>query len=999
MSASGERSDAPRRASRAGLLKLVALSAAGAAALAGLYAALGFWVAPKVIRSQVVGLIAEKYDRKASLGEVRFNPFTFKLEAHDFSLPDADGKQMAGFQRLAVDFSVASLWRGGLVFNEIRLDAPRARLVRRPDGRLNIEDLIPPKKEDEPPQKVRIDHLEVRGGRAEVVDLARKAPFARTFSPIGFTLKNFSTVQDDGSYVLNALSERGEGLAWRGTLALNPIASRGSFAFTKVQVRPLWELAREAAPFEVTGGELGLSGSYRVAMKDETPELGLEIGQAKVVGVGLRAPGAEADWITLPEVAVSNVVVDAPRQSVTVGLVEATAPQVTAWTEKGGALNLARYAPPAAAPSPADKAQGADGAVAGPQWKIALPELRVRGARIDFEERSTGRPVRIVASPLDLSVKGFALPLAAPLQVEASTSVDGGGHAAARGQVTFADVVSAEFDVEAGQLDLVRLQPYVEQSAALQLRSGKASAKGHVSYVAGGSTRFDGAAQIDGLHTVDAILSQDFVNWRSLRLDGISARSQPLAVKVREVTALEPYAKVVIGPNYVMNITTVLDPKGAATRAAAAPPPQPKPKPALFKRKPKAAPAPPPPPAPARQALPVEIALVRVQDGRMDFADLSIQPNFAAGIQSLDGTIKGLSGRQDARAAVDLTGEVDRFSPVRIEGEVNYFAARSYTDVAMSFQNMEMTTFTPYSGKFAGYRINKGKLNVDLKYHIDDQKLNADHRVVINQLELGEKVESADAVKLPVKLIVALLKDRHGVIDIPIAISGTLDDPKFRVWPVIWKVVGNLMVKVATSPFALLGALAGSGEELQYIDFAPGAAALDPAGRERVADLSKALAERPALNLEIPMPVSTALDKAALVKARFDGQLAAAAAERLGKRAKPGAAEAALADPKTRQAILEDLYRDEFGARPDAPKGEGGKDEQRTAQIAWLEERLQGRIAVSDEDLRSLGKARAEAVQAALLNGGAIEPSRVFITAQQPSQDKDGAVKMALSLS
>ncbi|MGH6998176.1 MAG: DUF748 domain-containing protein, partial [Phenylobacterium sp.] len=673
--------------------------------------------------------------------------------------------------------------------------------------------------------------------------------------------------------------------------------------------------------------------------------------------------------------------------------IEASEPSVKAWTEQGGAINLMRYAP--AKPAPA-----AGGAAPAPAWKVALPELRVVRGKVEFEERSTGKPVRVVASPLSVTIRGLALPIAAPVQVEAATGVDGGGRLAAIGTVTL-DKVSAVLDIDAAHLDLVRLQPYIDGGPALKLLSGKASAKGRVTYAADGAAKFEGMAQVDDMHTVDSALEQDFINWRSLRLDGLSAQSQPLAVKIREVTAREPYAKVVIGPNYVMNTTAVLNPKAAAEQAAAAavaPPPAAKPKVSLFAKKPKTAPPPPPPPPARTQALPIEIGLVKVVSGRMDFADMSITPHFAAGIESLDGTIKGLSGRQDARAEVDLNGEVDRFSPVKISGQVNYFAVRSFTDVAMSFQNLEMTTFTPYSGKFAGYRINKGKLNLDLNYRIDDRKLDANHHVVINQLELGEKVDSTDATKLPVKLIVALLKDRHGVIDLPIPISGTLDDPKFRVWPVIWKVVGNLFTKIATSPFALLGALGGGGDELQFIDFAPGAAALNEASGQKVAQLGKALVERPALNLEIPMAVDPAADRAALVQKRLDAQLTAAANARLGKKASAAAAQDALADPKTHRAILEALYRQQLGVKPEPPKTED-KAQALDAEIAWLEDKLRGQITVSDEDLRQLGKARAEAVQAALLDDGQINAARVFITAQSVSDAKDGPVRMTLSLS
>ncbi|WP_374573348.1 DUF748 domain-containing protein [Phenylobacterium sp.] len=993
-------SKTPRR--RGGLI-VAAWVALGAALLVGLYAAAGFWLAPRIIKSQVVSQVAERYHRTASLGEVRFNPFTLKLQADGFSLPDADGAPMIGFDRLTVDLSAASIWRGGLAFNEIALDAPRVRLVRRPDGRLNVQDLIPPPSGG-PMPKVMIDHLAVRRGRVAVVDQARETPFTKSFSPVGFTLNNFSTVKEGAAYVLNAVSERGEGLSWRGVLGLSPLASRGTFVLTKVKVAPLAELAGEALPFGVTGGELGLSGGYRFALNGQKLTLQVDVGDLGLSGVGLRARGADADWISLPQVKVSKVHVDVPARTVSVGAVEATDPAVSAWLEPGGEINLARYAPAPSAKAAAPAAANAP-AKAEPDepWKVALPDLRVRSAKVDFEDRSLGEPVRLTAAPLDVSVTGLALPLAAPVQVEASAGLDGGGRVAAKGTVKL-DKIAADLDVEAAGVELPRFQHYLDKSVSLRLLSGRLSTKGHVAYAAKGPIRFTGAAQVDRLHTVDTILGEDFVNWRSLRLDGISVRTEPLAVKVRQVVAREPYARVVIGPNYVMNVATVLSPEGAAPPPPAAPPPAPKSK--MLKLGPftktKREPAPPRPERAPRQALPVEVALVKVENGKMDFSDLSLEPHFAAGIQALDGTIKGLSGRQDARADVDLTGQVDRYSPVKIDGQVNYFAARSFTDVKMSFQNMELTTFSPYSGKFAGYRINKGKLNVDLHYNIDDQKLDAKHHVVIDQLELGDRVDSADAVKLPVKLVIALLKDRHGVIDVPIEVVGTLDDPKFRLWPVIWQVVRNLMVKIATSPFALLGSL-GGGEDLQYIDFAPGGAVLDETGRQKTAALVKALAERPALNLEAPMAVSPAVDRPALAEARFQAALSAAATAKLGKRAdKAGAVEAALAEPKTRKAILEDLYRKQFGAKPEIPKPEpapdGAKVDATQAAVAWLEDKLRGGIGVSDEDLQALGRERARAVQSALLADGQLAASRVFVTAQPFLDSRTAPVRMTLSL-
>jgi hypothetical protein len=194
---------------------------------------------------------------------------------------------------------------------------------------------------------------------------------------------------------------------------------------------------------------------------------------------------------------------------------------------------------------------------------------------------------------------------------------------------------------------------------------------------------------------------------------------------------------------------------------------------------------------------------------------------------------------------VDLRGEVDQFSPVSINGEVNVLSAALYTDLTMSFHNIELSIFNPYSGRFAGYDIAKGKLTTDMHYKVVDRKLDAQHHIVIDQLEFGEKTASKEAVSLPVKLAVALLKDRNGVIDLPLPITGSLDDPKFRLAPIIWKVLVNLLEKAVTAPFALLGSLFGSGPELQFIDFQPGSNELSTAESDKVKALVKALDQRP----------------------------------------------------------------------------------------------------------------------------------------------------------
>ena len=217
----------------------------------------------------------------------------------------------------------------------------------------------------------------------------------------------------------------------------------------------------------------------------------------------------------------------------------------------------------------------------------------------------------------------------------------------------------------------------------------------------------------------------------------------------------------------------------------------------------------------------------------MNFSDYNIRPNFSAEIQALTGTVTSLSTAFDSRATVDLAGNLGEFSPVTISGTIQPFAFDRFTDIGLLFENISLPVLNPYSGQFAGFNISKGKLTTDLHYLITDRKLDAKHRIRIDQLEWGEASEFKGEATLPVKFATALLRDRHGVINLDIPVKGTLDDPTLRIGPIVWQIIRNLIVKAVTAPFALLGALFAGAEEAQFVDFAPGDAALDTMTSER----------------------------------------------------------------------------------------------------------------------------------------------------------------------
>ena len=433
-----------------------------------------------------------------------------------------------------------------------------------------------------------------------------------------------------------------------------------------------------------------------------------------------------------------------------------------------------------------------------------------------------------------------------------------------------------------------------------------------------------------------------------------------------------PYARVIIAKDETINVVEIMTPA--------------KPAPA-YQMTVQVATAEGPPP----QETQVRIDTVAIEDGSLNFADFWIQPNYAVSIQQLNGSVVGLSSDEASRAKIALEGKVDRYAPATIDGEMNLLSATLFTNIRLKFAGVDMTSVTPYSGRFAGYEIEKGKLSIDVTYKVENRALDAKQKFVIDQLQLGDKVKSPDAVSLPLKLAVALLKDRNGVIDIDLPMTGSLDDPKFRLGPLIWKAFVGLLTKIATAPFALIGSLFGGGPEINFVEFEPGAILLDPAGQEKMATVKKALVERPALQVDVPMAYSAELDGGLIERQALDASLAKLAGSQkklLGGRPDEEEVKEMLADPEERFEILAKHFRAEAGAEAplpgDAAAIEALKKKERTPEAlatanaaiedAWIEKH-----PATTEQMESLGKARGQSIQEALLGGGEVDPARVFL--------------------
>ena len=603
----------------------------------------------------------------------------------------------------------------------------------------------------------------------------------------------------------------------------------------------------------------------------------------------------------------------------------------------------------ATAAAPAEPSVQAAAPASPGLWQVALNDVQLRGWRVHLEDRVPQPPVPLQIGPLDLDLQGFASSGEQPFNLRLASSVGPQGHLEASGEVLLKPLGS-QLKVLARDLDLRPAQAYISPFVHLELRSGLLGGDLAVDLqnLAPLAFTVSGHAEVSQLHTLDTLKGRDFVRWQKIDLDDLDYRHGE-QLQIGKVRLQQPYARFIINEDLSTNVKELLVPQP-----------------------PKA------PPTTPGKPLQVLVGGVEINEGSANFADFSLTPNFATALQQLNGRIGTLDNQSAKPATVDIRGTVDRYAPVTIKGHLTPFSLLEQLDIATRFQRVELTTLTPYAGKFAGYKIHKGRLNLDLHYRIEKGRLNADNKVLLEDLQLGERVDSPSATDLPVRLAVALLKDRHGNIDIALPVQGDLNNPEFSVVPIVWQTLHNLVMRAAQAPFKLIAGLVDGGEEsLDSVTFAAGSSALDEPARDNLGKLARALQQRPSLRLEVEGMSQQAADGPLLAEQRLQREYREIWYRILQRRGdKVPTAASQLAVPEEMQAtLLEGIYRARLKQQPPGEWRELSKPE-RAARLHWA---VLESWAQSQPLLRRLAQDRARAIKAWLVEEGQLADERIYL--------------------
>jgi hypothetical protein len=930
------------------------------------YAVLGFLVAPAVLKAKLPAALSRLLGRPVSVARVRVNPFALSLTLDGFSVKERDGADFLGWDRLYVRLDGSSLWTRAVSFAAIELVRPYGSVVVERGGQLNFADIAArlgqPKAGPEPSGKggiLRIGHLSVQGARLAFLDRSLARPFATTLGPVSLDLTGFSTGRDSRNpYDCTGRTEAGETFRWTGAFGLEPLASRGTFAIGDLRLAKYQPYYQDRLALRVADGLASAQAGYAFQWSAGTHVMQLLDGSLDLVRLQLVRPGAAAPEVVLPQVQARGIQADLVARSVTLGSLDLQGGKVSVTRAADGSLSLANLLTPAPGPVPP----------AAP-LRLSLKALRLQGCQVAFRDLVPVRPVQLLAQDIDLSLRDLTLDPACRAGLKLAMKLNGRGTFTAEGTVSPLRP-AADLTLKLQGLDLPPLDPYLAPAMDVRVNRGTLGLEGRLSGVfANGPAAFaafKGDLRLDRFEAADGARREPFLGYRSLALAGLDLRTNPDRLAIRSVDLVGPDPRLEVAQDGSTNV-------GRALKLGQAP-----------VARPLAALGAALPPSPAREE-PVRLSIgrTRITEGRLSFVDRSLEPNAALLITNLAGSATSLSTEPDTQSALDFQGLAGGIAPLRIQGRAVPLRKDQDTDVTVTIQSSALSDFNPYAIKYLGYAIHKGQLDLDAHVQIKERKLQALFKTRMDQFYLGDKTPGPDAVHLPVKLCLAILRDRRGVIDLDLPVDGSLDDPDLHYGRIIWKAVLNVMGKVVASPFTLLAHLGGGQDhDLSFVGFAPGSAEPDALAATKAQALAKALAERPELGLELEGTADPVADAGALKHQALEQEL-------LALQAASGAAQAALV-PDQRAQWLQAAFRKAFPAVPGAAAVQ-------PPPPAEMEQQLLGTFTVSADELRELAARRARALVKLMLDDQ-VDRARLFEVTGGEHAAKEGGSRVYFGL-
>ncbi|KVV39531.1 AsmA family protein [Burkholderia territorii] len=927
--------------------------------------------------------------------------------------------------------------RNVLHFDEIRLDRPVVDLARDKQGVLNVEKLAGPPAaagkpaasgaaastaaaasaasgvkveaaaKEAPPLDLTIRHFAIDGGTINVDDRVPATPTAMSLTKLAATLDGFTLQgKTPAKYTLSTSLSRGGDVKAEGAFSLAAKQADTKLTVDALALPALQPYLGEATRARVLDGTLGASVNAKADWGKTPLDAQVADSTVSVKSLKLATPDAKAPAIVLPDASAKIAKVDVAARIAEIASVDATGLALDVKRMKDGKIDLAALGEPAQAAVP-QRTVARKAAAAAPSWHYRIDALNVKESSATFTDLSTPRPVKLAIKPLDLSVQKISDDMTKPLPVQLKATLNRKGAVNVSGDVT-AQPLKLGLKINGNRLDAAAFEPYFGSALNATIASALLNAQGNLTFAQVKDTpraTYRGDVALVDVRMLDKATSDPFAGWRSLALSNLKVNydEKGTDVDAARVTFSNFYGRVLLDAQGRLNLKDVVaketGPAQSLTRDASktepvplspgVTPPAAAQAASVAAAQQASAPAAasatvvvkaaPPPQNPVR----MHFGQLVLQNGRVTYTDNFIKPNYTANLVAIKGTVGAFGTDSTTSAPVDVAANLAGNGPISIKGSVNPLIDKPALDLTATAHDIELTNLTPYSAKYAGYPITKGKLNVDLHYQLANDQLQANNHIFIDQLTFGDHVENDTATKLPVKLAISLLKNTRGEIDVNLPVSGSLSNPEFSVGGLIWRAVLNLIAKAVTSPFTLLAnAFGGSGgEDLGYVEFAPGSYALTDAQQKKLDTVVKMLTEKPSIRLDLIGRVDPAKDTPGLRDAYVERLVRQQKLKDVVGQGESIDPMSVKVEPAEYTKYLTRAYK-----AADFKKPRNLIGLQKTLPDADMKKALADHAPADDNALRALAQQRAQAVRQYL--DGKIDSSRMFVVA--PKLDAKG---------
>ena len=903
--------------------------------------------------------------------QTQLNLKLFKLNEMKFNLQD---------QKVYIDSIVLERFWANTVINKDK-SINLANLFKMKEIKSkDIKTTTPKQKKDTNPAKpwdLLVDAIILQKSSVDFTDNSLPTQFKTSINNITFSLEELTLKENDKfKYDLKFDLLQKANFINSGTISIKPFAIDSKYALKNIIIPKLNPYIKPNINFNINSANLSTKGDFNLT-KDTN--ILIKNANLSLQNLKLSPKKSTKNLITLKELNTSGINFDLKNQKIDIADVTLNQLFSDVKIQKNKVANLQEMFV-----DKKDKTKSykkSKNSKKSKPWKLNITKTNLKNSTVLFADYSIKKPFKTKISQFNTTIKNISLAKNNKSYFNTSLKINKRGKLSLNGTIIL-DPFMIKSKYKISSLSLPFIQPYLDETLNIDLKKAILYTNGSFTFKQkGGYFALYSNISLNNLRVDHKLTNKNLLDIKKLKVNAINLK--PNNLKIKSIKLIEPQFIANIFKDGTTNFSQIVK----ETKKDKQP---------IKKENTKA--------KKKTKPFEYEIGSTRLDNGKMEFSDATLPFEFHTKIHNLKGDISTLSSKLSKPTKIDLKGQVDKYGLADITASLNTSDYKRDTHANIYFKNITMKNYTPYSGKYIGKRLKEGTLTLDLNYNIVDSKLDASNSIVLEKLAFGPKVQSKDAVDLPLDLAIALLEDSNGIIDIDLPITGDINNPDFAFGPIVWGAFGRLIISIVASPFKLLGSLLGvSSEELSQVIFKLGEANITPPAKQSLDKVLKALKKRPNLALVLKPSYTKELDKYALQSKKLQTYLLKELEDDIN-------------DNDELQDELEDLYDDTISKDKRKKleksfykivKDKKTKKEKeifnQTGYIAKLKDELTKKQPVETTELEALANNRTLIIQDYLITKKHLDPKRISIekelTITEPKDKKWAYYNLDINIS